>query len=64
MLGNFNRTVLLVASILLILGLIIIGFFSVKNLDSERTDVWDSFEFFLSLSIITDQLKILAVLRI
>jgi hypothetical protein len=49
MLGNFNRTVLLVASILLILGLIIIGFFSVKNVEdsayppiiSDCPDYWN-----------------------
>ena len=40
MLGNFNRTVLVVATILLILGLIIIGFFIVKSIqDSEYPPV-------------------------
>jgi len=40
MLGNFNRTVLIVATILLILGLIIIGFFIVKSIeDSEYPPV-------------------------
>jgi len=49
MLGNFNRTVLLVASVLLILGLIIIGFFIVKSVEdsayppiiSDCPDYWN-----------------------
>lgn len=49
MLGNFNRTVLLVASVLLILGLIIIGFFTVKTVEdsayppiiSDCPDYWN-----------------------
>jgi hypothetical protein len=49
MLGNFNRTVLLVASVLLILGLIIIGFFIVKSVQdsayppviSDCPDYWN-----------------------
>ena len=35
MLGNFNRTVLLIASVLLILGLIIIGIFILKNVENS-----------------------------
>jgi len=49
MLGNFNRTVLIVASILLIFGLIIVGFFIVKSLEdsayppiiSDCPDYWN-----------------------
>ena len=49
MLGNFNRTVLVVATILLILGLIIIGFFIVTSIQdseyppviSDCPDYWD-----------------------
>ena len=35
MLDNFNKTVLLVASVLLIFGLIIIGLFSIKSIESS-----------------------------
>ena len=35
MLTDFNKTVLMVASILLILGLIIIGIFILKSLEEE-----------------------------
>lgn len=49
MLGNFNITVLIVATVLLILGLIIIGFFIVKSIEdseyppviSDCPDYWD-----------------------
>jgi hypothetical protein len=49
MLGNFNRTVLLIASVLLILGLIIIGIFILKNVENSAyppvigdcPDYWD-----------------------
>ena len=49
MLGNFNRTVLLIASVLLILGLIIIGFLIVKSVQdsayppviSDCPDYWN-----------------------
>ena len=36
MLGNFNITVLIVATVLLILGLIIIGFFIVKSIEDSE----------------------------
>ena len=49
MLGNFNKTVLMVASVLLILGLIIIGLFISKNIEksafppiiSDCPDYWN-----------------------
>jgi len=49
MLGNFNRTVLLVACVLLIIGLVIIGLFSVKSIQdsayppiiSDCPDYWN-----------------------
>jgi hypothetical protein len=49
MLGNFNKSVLIVASVLLILGLIIIGFFITKSIEnssyppiiSDCPDYWD-----------------------